>query len=482
MDMRPRVRFLSDELIEQVLDEAYKLLETKGIHLVHDGLLERLGDAGCRVDARGKHVWLTRDVVEASLRTVPRRIELWDIAGAASCELSGDNVHFTPGSTAIKVLDYRANRMRPARTDDMLRFYRLVEQLDAIDYSSTAIVPADVPKGVSDSIRLYALLKTTSKAIVTGAFTIEGFDVMTELQLAVRGTREALRDKPFTIFSCCPTSPLKWSTTTADNAMKCAELGIPVELIAMPLAGLVAPITLVGCVLQHTVETLSGVVISQVTRPGAPVLYGGSPGTFDMRSMAATISSLEAQMINCACAEVGKHLGLPTQAYIGMSDGKFLDAQAGFESGTGVYLAGLAGINSISGPGMHYFESCQSLEKLVFDAETCAMTRHLVAGMEPREDFPADRLFEELLAEQSLLTADHTLKYFRQEHYIPGPVIDRSQLRDDAARGPDLRRRAHAEVTRHLKSYEPPEVLSAEQRGALDGVMAAAAPEVKMSL
>jgi len=424
---------------------------------------------------------MKRDVVEAALRSAPGRVELWDLAGSASCTLFGDNVHFTPGSTAIKVLDHRANRMRPASTKDMLSYCRLVEQLDSIDYSSTAIVPSDVPAGVSDSVRLYALLKTTSKAIVTGAFTIEGFDVMAELQLAVRGTREALRDKPFAVFSCCPSSPLKWSTTTADNAMKCAELGIPVELIAMPLAGLVAPISLVGCVIQHTVETLSGVVISQITRPGAPVLYGGSPGTFDMRSMAATISSPEAQMINCACAEVGKHLSLPTQAYIGMSDSKFLDAQAGFESGTGVYLAGLGGINSISGPGMLYFESCQSLEKLVFDAETCAMTRRLIAGMVPREDFPADGLFDELLAEQSLLTADHTLKYFRQEHYIPGPVIDRTQLRQGVSRPARLRQRAHAEVKRRLERYEPPEVLSAEQRRDVERVMGAAAADFRVS-
>ncbi|MGB2820482.1 MAG: trimethylamine methyltransferase family protein [Phycisphaerae bacterium] len=478
--MRPRVRFLSDELIERILDEAYGLLETRGIHLHHDSLLERLGDSGCRIDRDLKRVWLGRDVVEAAIRSAPRRIELWNIAGTACCDLWGDNVHFTPGSTAIRVLDHGTNRMRGASTDDMLRYGRLVERLDAIDYSATAVVPGDVPNAIGDSIRLYALLKDTSKAIVTGAFTREGFEVMAELHLAVRGTGEALREKPFTIFSCCPSSPLKWSTTTADNTMRCAELGIPVELIAMPLAGLVSPISLVGCVIQHTVETLSGIVISQVTRPGAPVLYGGSPGVFDMRSMAASISALEAQMMDCAYVEVGKYLGLPTQAYIGMSDSKFLDGQAGLESGTGMYLAGLAGINSVSGPGMLYFESCQSLEKLVFDAEICAMTRRLLAGLTPREDFPAGDLFDQLLREGSLLTADHTLKYFRREHYIPGPVIDRTQVRGDDAAAPDLRQRAHAEVERHLRQYAPPEVLSPQQRRDIEGVMAAAAGDFRI--
>jgi len=473
--MRPRLRFLSDELIERILDEAYKLLETKGVTLHHEALLARLAEAGCGVDADSKCVRMPREVVEGAVRTVPSGIELWNIAGESRCDLSGDNVHFTPGSTAIKMLDGETHQMRPVSTDDMLRCGKLVEQLDAIDYSATAVVPDDVPKAIGDSIRLYALLKTTSKAIVTGAFTIEGFDVMAEMHLAVRGTREALREKPFTIFSCCPSSPLKWSTTTADNTARCAELGIPVEFIAMPLAGLVSPISLIGCVIQHTIETLSGIVISQATCPGAPILYGGSPGVFDMRTMAATISAVEAQMIDCAYIEVGKYLGLPTQAYIGMSDSKTLDAQAGFESGGGLYLAGLAGVNSVSGPGMHYFESCLSLEKLVFDAEICAMTRRLVAGLEPREDFPADALFDELLREKTLLTADHTLKYFRQEHCIPGPVIDRTQLQGRLGGAPDLMQRARDEVEGHLARYEPPDVLSPEQRRDLEGVMTAAA-------
>ena len=477
--MKPRLRFLSDELIEQILDEAYKLLETQGVTLHHESLPTRLAEAGCLLDTNRKCVRMPRQVVEAAVRSAPSRIELWNIAGDRFSDLSGDHLHFTPGSTAIKILDEKTHQMRPVSTDDMLRYAKLVQQLDPIDYSSTAVVPSDVPKAIGDSIRLYALLKNTSKAIVTGAFTVEGFEVMAEMLLAVRGTTEALRAKPFTIFSCCPSSPLKWSTTTADNTSRCAELGIPVEFIAMPLAGLVAPISLVGCVIQHTVETLSGIVISQTVRPGAPILYGGSPGVFDMRTMTASVSALEAQMIDCAYVEVGKYLGLPTQAYIGMSDSKTLDAQAGFESGSGLYLAGLAGVNSISGPGMHYFESCLSLEKLVFDAQLCDLTRRLVAGLEPREDFPADALFGELLREKTLLTSDHTLKYFRQEHCIPGPVIDRTHLEQGG--GADLMQRARDEVERHLARYEPPEVLSPEQRRDLERVMTTAAGDYQIN-
>jgi len=473
--MKPKLKLLSTDLAEKIVSEGRRLLETKGVTLHHDALLKRFADEGCRVDLEAKHVWFTQEIIDRSLTAAPSGIELWNIAGTEYCDLSGDNSHYTPGSAGIKILEHETQRMRLATVDDMVRYSRLVDRLRNIDYSATAVVPSDVPEGVDDSIRLYALLLSTTRPVVTGAFSIAGLDVLRDLQLAVRGTREALRKKPFTIFSCCPTSPLKWSDVTSDNTMKCAELGIPVEFISMPLAGLVAPITLVGCLIQHTAETLSGVIISQTSRPGAPVLYGGSPGSFDMRTMAASITSLEAQMVDCAYAQIGKYLGLPTQAYIGLSDSKFLDGQAGFESGTGIYLATLAGVNSLSGPGMLYFESCQSLEKLVLDNEICGMARRLAAGIEPREDFPCDALFDQLLEDKELLTAEHTLKHFREEHYIPGDVIDRTQIGDSDAGYPTLIERAHAEVERMVSEYAAPAVLSPDQIKNLDNVMTGAA-------
>jgi len=78
---------------------------------------------------------------------------------------------------------------------------------------------------------------------------------MRDLQLAVRGSEEALAAKPLTIFSCCPTAPLKWSHVTSQNVVDCAAAAIPVEFISMPLAGFVAPVTLVGSLVQHTAET-----------------------------------------------------------------------------------------------------------------------------------------------------------------------------------------------------------------------------------
>jgi trimethylamine--corrinoid protein Co-methyltransferase len=328
--------------------------------------------------------------------------------------------------------------------------------MNYIASQSTCMIPSDVPENISDSYRLYLSLLFCEKPVVTGTFTIEAFEVMKDMQLAVRGSEKSLREKPLTIFSCCPTAPLKWSDVTSQNLIDCARYSIPVEYISMPLSGFMAPVTLVGTLIQHTAETLSGLVISQLANPGTPILYGGSPAVFDIRYETTPMGDIGTMMTDCAYNEIGKQLGLPTQAYIGLSDAKQLDAQAGLESSMGATLAALSGINNISGPGMLDFESCFSLEKLVLDNEICGMTQRLVNGIEPREDFPSQPLFEEFLREQHLLIADHTRKFLQDEIFFPTPVIDRanrSRWQEEGSR--TLRERAHSQVEKGRRDYQP---------------------------
>ena len=136
-----------------------------------------------------------------------------------------------------------------------------------------------------------------------------------------------------------------------------------------------------------------------------------------------------------------------------------LDAQAGLESGIGAVLAGLCGINNISGPGMLDFESCLSLEKLVVDNEICGMTGRLLAGIEPRDDFPSAPLMEELIREGHLLIADHTLRHIGAEIRFPGPTIDRAnRSRWQEEGGRTLGERARAEVDRLVEGWPGPSI------------------------
>ncbi len=454
--MRPTLRLLDDGLVERILGEARDLLYALGVEIHNPAVIDLLADHGARVDRSSQHVWLDGSIVDRAIETAPSGFKLYDVHGHETHHFCGDKVHFTPGSAAINILDGETGAIRKPTTADYIRYVKVVSGLPHIASQSTAFIPADVPSRISDSYRLYLSLLYGEKPVVTGAFTIEAFEIMKDLQLAVRGSEQALGEKPLAIFSCCPTAPIKWSNVTSQNVIDCARCAIPVEFVSMPLSGFMSPVTLVGSLVQHTAETLSGLAISQLARPGTPVLWGGSPAIFDIRYETTPMGAIETMMIDCAYSEIGHFLGLPTQAYISLSDAKQLDAQAGLETGIGATLASLSGINSVSGPGMLDFESCQSLEKLVVDNEICGMTKRLVRGIEPRDDFPARPIFEELMREKHLLIAKHTRRHLREEIGFPGPVIDRAnQARWLEEGGLTLVERARREVARLVKAYQP---------------------------
>jgi len=479
--MRPTLRFLSDDLIRRILDEARDILAQLGVEIYNPGVVKLLADSGARVDSTLKRVCLPAELIDRALKTAPHGFKLYDTLGNQTHDLSGFNLHFTPGSAALNVLDHETGRIRRPKTADYVRYAKLMCGLKYIAAQSTAFIPDDVADGISDSYRLYLSLMFCEKPVVTGTFTIESFNVMKDMQLAVRGTEAALCEKPLTVFSCCPTAPLKWSNVTSQNVADCARYSIPVEFISMPLSGFMAPVTLVGTLVQHTAETLSGIVISQCARPGTPMLYGGSPAVFDVRYETTPMGAIETMMIDCAYNEIGKFLGLPTQAYIGLSDAKLLDAQAGLESSVGVMLAALSGINSVSGPGMLDFESCQSLEKLVLDNEVCGMALRMVRGIEPREDFPALPLFEEMLREKHLLIAKHTRKHLKSEHFFPGKVIDRANRpRWQESGGLTLGARAHLELEKLVREWTPSR-LAGDAQKELTRLMTAEAKRHGMS-
>ncbi len=473
--MRPGVRFLGDDLVERIVSEARTLLCRLGVEIHNPGILSMLSDHGAEVRVDSHRAFLSDEIIDKALSTAPRGFKLYDALGHNAYELSGQHVHFTPGSAAIRVLDHDTHTVRSPITADYVHYAKVIAQLGNVAFQSTALIPSDVHQNISDSYRLYLSLMFCEKPVVTGAFTVDAFNIMRDLQLAVRGSEEALQAKPLTVFSCCPTAPLRWSDVTSQNLVDCARYSIPVEYISMPLSGFVAPVTLVGSLVQHTAETLSGIVLSQLTNPGTPALYGGSPAVFDVRYETTPMGAVETMMIDCAYNEIGKYLELPTQAYMGLSDAKLLDAQAGLESSMGATLAALAGINSVTGPGMLDFESCFSLEKLVLDNEICGMALRLVQGIEPREDFPALPRFEELLKEQHLLISEHTRRYLREEHYFPGAAIDRanrSRWQEEGSR--TLGARAHAEVETLVAQHEA-SPLPDDVRADLTRLMAAEA-------
>ena len=454
--MRPTLQFLSPDTVDRVLAEAIELLDDPGVRVHSQRALALLGDHGARVDPQAKVARIPADLVEQALETVPRSFYLYDFAGQPAVHYGGDDVHFDPGSAAIEILDPGATTSRAPVTADFVRYIKLAESLPAMDAVSTALVCADVPEGIGDLYRLYLALLYARKPVITGAFEVETWHVMKDLLVAVVGSEEALAEKPTAVFDVCPSPPLLWSEITCENLVDCARYRIPAELVSMPLTGATGPATLLGAVVQHAAENLSGIVIHQLINPGAPIVWGGSPAAFDMRTGTTPMGAIETMMIDCAYAQVGKSLGLPTHAYLGMSDAKVVDAQCGFESGIGAILGALAGINMISGPGMMDFESCFSLEKLVIDAEIVGMARRLISGVAERETPLAVDLIRRVGHAGNFLANPHTRRWFRQELFIPSDVVDRDFRRDWEAKGSkDTAQRAHERAEMLIAAYQP---------------------------
>lgn len=456
--MRPRFQILAHDLLAQILDEAFQLLDDPGVRVHNDQALTLLAEAGATVDRTSRLARLPERIVRAALETAPRRFSLYDLDGAPAVEYGGGRVNFDPGSAAISILDSHTGQQRPPRTEDFIRLVQLVETLPQIDAQSTALVCADVVEEIGDLYRLYLALLFMRKPIVTGAFRKDTWWTMKEMLSIVAGGDAALASRPIAVFDVCPSPPLLWSDLTCQNLIDCARAMIPAELVSMPLAGATAPVTLAGSLVQHTAENLSGVTIGQLARPGSPIVWGGSPAMFDMRQGTTPMGDVATWMIDCAYVEIGRSLGLPTHAYLGMSDAKIVDAQAGLESAGGTLLAALAGVDMVSGAGMLDFESCQSLEKLVIDAEIIGMARRLLAGIERRDDPIALDLMRSLGHRADYLSQEHTLRWFRDETVLPSAVIDRGSLDAWRAQGSKTAfERARDRVEVLLGGYTRPE-------------------------
>lgn len=458
---RPALRVLPHDLIQPILSEAKRILAEIGIDVRGPRLRQRLLDQGLKTAdtvGDGERVLFPPDVVEWAIAQAPRTVTLYTRDGRPHATLGGDRVHFVPGSSGLKLLDHRTGETRLAKTRDFIEYVRLADGLEHIAYLATAFSTNDIEPQVSDAWRLYLCLINSLKPVVSGAFTEHGVPRMAEMMALFRHDQADLIARPMAIFTITATGLYRYSEDSCQNLLDCAACGIPVEIVPVTLMGLIAPVTLVGATVFHTADVLAGLTLAQFARPGTPVLFGGAPAAFHMKTAQSPMAAVEALSLDVAYVAIAKHLGLPTQSYMALSEGKFIDAQAGAETFGSALLAALAGVNSVSGPGMLDYVLTFSLEKLVLDDELCGQALHFVREFGVKEDLPTLDLVRHLLAEKHLLTDDHTLKYWPKELYLPGPVYDRTNREQWAKEGNrDLLQRLKAEVDRRLEAYASPE-------------------------
>jgi len=458
--MQPKLSLLTDDLIQRILEEAFQLLLKPGIKVQNEEARELLKSAGVPVDEETLVTRIPEPIVRKALETVPRQFHLYDYEGNPRVQYGGDAIHFDPGSSGITILDPETLEHKDATTPDLIRILKVAEQIPQYDAQSTALVCTEVHRDIQDLYRLYLVMLYSKKPIVTGAFTNKTVHSMIDMLAILAGGRDALREKPRAVFDVCPSPPLIWSNFGAGNLMTLARAGVPAEIVSMPLAGAAAPVTLVGAITQHAAECLAGITIHQLAHAGSPIVWGGAPAIFDMRKGGTPMGAVETAMIDSSYAQVGKWLGLPTHTYLGTTDSKVVDAQAGLESGIGLMIGALSGINMISGSGMLDFLTCHSPEKLLIDAEGIAMAKRLLDGIKIHTDTLATGFYEGVnFKGGDFLKQRITLQLFQKEQHMPSMIIDRDSVRGwKESGGLDAFGRARIRVEQLIASYTKPEL------------------------
>jgi len=478
--MQPKLQLLNNDLINQVLDEAFQLLRDPGIKVQLPEARQLLAAAGAEVNETTEVVRLSEKMVREAVSTVPGEFFLYNREGKPVVRYGGDAVHFDPGSSGVNMLDPKTLEHYPAQTPDLVKMLKVAESLPAYDAVSTSVVCNEVPKSIGDLYRLYLVLLYTTKPIVTGAFSVQTTNVMVDMLAIYAGGRDALAQKPMAVFDVCPTPPLIWSKFGAQNLIDLARARVPAEMVSMPLAGAGSPVTILGSVVQHAAECLSGIVIHQLSNPGAPIVWGGAPAIFDMRQGTTPMGAVETAMIDAAYAQVGKSLGLPTHTYLGATDAKSADYQAGLESGVAAMIGALAGINMISGAGMLDFLTTISPEKLVADADAIGMAKRMTRGVEVLTDTLATAMFSGINFKADFLKQKETRTLFSKEQFLPSKVIDRGSVRTWRDGGKqDVWARATTETKKLLDAYQRP-ITNPDSEKALIEMVARLAHEAGM--
>ncbi|MCS7111454.1 MAG: trimethylamine methyltransferase family protein [Ignisphaera sp.] len=451
---RPRIEVLDRDEIQEIHESSLNILSRVGVKVDHEEALKLLNSIGVDVDFNKRVARIPEHVVREALSRTPNFVRLYHRDGKQYIDLHEWNTYFVVGSAAYYYMDFRTNEVRRPVSRDLAEVAKVTDYLPNTHMVSTALVPADVPEIIADRWRMYVVIKNCSKPIDTGAFTLEGVPDAAKLMAAVVGEENVGR-KPFMIFAACSSPPLKWSALTLQNLMDCARYGIPVHIIPMPQTGGTAPATIAGAITQANAEFLAGLVIAQFTRPGAPIVYSGSPTVFDQRFATSCTGYIEVGLISAATSQLAKFYRIPSGCYTMVSDSKTVDAQSSLETAFGALISVLAGINMAIGSGMLLEENCISLIKLAIDDDAAGSALRFARGIHVDAETIAEKVMEEVGPGGLFLKHKHTRSWWRREHFIPKLLDKRTTDMWKRGGSKDLNTVAREYVEKILREHSP---------------------------
>jgi len=423
---------LSADQCEQITLAALEVLERVGARFYEPEALAIFGEAGCAIEENKVHI--PASLVKQALSTVPARFTLYTRTGEPAIRVEPNRAHFGPGPTCCNFIDPDSGERRLFVKRDAALAARVCDGLSDIDYVMSLGSISDVPQERADIHEFDAMVRETTKPIMSWSFSREALARIHRMCAAVKGSEEAYAREPFMIFYAEPSSPLKHSVEAVQKLVYCARHGIPMEYTPCLIAGATAPATLAGVLVQNLAETLGGVVLSQLIRKGTPLVVGGVLSILDMRTSILSYGAPELSLLSAGATEVARHLGLPMFSTAGCTDAKCMDQQAAVEAATSIIFAVLSGANFVHDVGYTESGMTGSLEQLVLGNEIIGMARHIGRGIRVDEDTLAIDAIAGAMDQGDYLSLDHTAENFRDQLWFP-QLLDRRRLGEWEADG-----------------------------------------------
>jgi trimethylamine--corrinoid protein Co-methyltransferase len=333
-----------------------------------------------------------------------------------------------------------------------------MDALPNIDFQMDFGSIGDVDPKVMDVHAFEAMLNNSTKPIVHWAYTTQNCQAMIDMAAEVAGGLDKLRANPsFAIYSE-PVSPLMHEAEALDVAMLMAENGLPAIYTPAPLGGATAPATLAGIIVISLCESLSGLVLHQTVREGAPFIMGGVITILDMAAMQITYGSPEFMLMAAGLAEMARFYQIPSFSTGGCSDAKSCDGQHAAEISQNLLMAALSGGNLIHDSGYMESGNCTSLQSLVIADELIGQVKRLVRGIEVSEETLALDVIAAAGPGGNFMTQRHTKKHFRDEWFFPTLFNRRGYQEWEDGGKPDLADKAQAKLLGIIADHKPPEL------------------------
>jgi trimethylamine--corrinoid protein Co-methyltransferase len=424
----PRLSLFSRQQCETIHRASLEILRRTGVRVYHPGALDLLRQSDA-VITEDNLVRFSPGLVEWALRQAPSRVSLCRRGSSdLAAPLEGRSVNFGPGSDCPNYLDPYSGERRRFSTADVTACIHVVDALPELDFCMSMGIPSDLEKANAYRQQFALMLEHTTKPIVFVCDDRADCEAIAAMASAAAGGMDQLRLNPTVLLYSEPSTPLKHTESATGKLLYMAEQGLPIVHSPAPMMGGTAPVTLAGGLTLGNAEVLSSLVMHQLKRPGAPFVYGSGLHHMDMKTTISVYGAPEFQLARIAVAELGRFYSLPTWGYAGHSDSCAMDEQAAADAAFSVLVALLAGNNLVHDIGYLEAGLTTSPEMIVFTGEMISMMRHFEMGMSLDAESLALEAIHQAGPGGDFLTAQHTLKHFR-ELWQP-TLLDRRRAAD----------------------------------------------------